>query len=152
MDEDASKTMMERTDAGETPYSDSSQDFTAGVAGSVSTSTDSSSSSDTTSTSSDPVYSGTVLVLNGTTTQGLASSATNVLTQAGYSAIAGNADSTSHTTTTIVYNTSKTSSALGEAMGVAEKLGLSVTPTENPGTYSDNYDVVVILGSDYKGK
>ena len=37
-------------------------------------------------------------------------------------------------------------------MGVAEKLGLSVTPTENPGTYSDNYDVVVILGSDYKGK
>ena len=72
VDEDAWKTMMERTDAGETPYSDSSQDFTAGVAGSVSTSTDSSSSSDTTSTSSDPVYSGTVLVLNGTTTQGLA--------------------------------------------------------------------------------
>jgi LCP family protein required for cell wall assembly len=152
VDEDAWKTMMERTNAGEPPYSDSSQDFTAGVAGSVSTSTDSSSSSDTTSTSSDPVYSGTVLVLNGTATQGLASSATNVLTQAGYSAIAGNADSTSHTTTTIVYNTSKTSSALGEAMGVAEKLGLSVAPTENPGTYSDNYDVVVILGSDYKGK
>ena len=24
--------------------------------------------------------------------------------------------------------------------------------TENPGTYSDNYDVVVILGTDYKGK
>ena len=51
-----------------------------------------------------------------------------------------------------MYNTSKTTSALGEAKGVAEKLGLSVTPTENPGTYSDNYDVVVILGTDYKGK
>ena len=151
VDEDAWKTMMERTNAGEPPYSDSSQDFTAGVAGSVSTSTDSSDST-TDTESTDPVYSGTVLVLNGTTTSGLASSAANVLTSAGYSTIAGNADSTSHTTTTIVYNTSKSASALGEAMGVAEKLGLSVTPTENPGTYSDNYDVVVILGSDYKGK
>lgn len=152
VDEDAWKTMMERTDAGETPYSDSSQDFTSGVAGSVSTSAGSSESSEDATTSSDPVYSGAVLVLNGTPTQGLASSAANVLTQAGFSAIAGNADSTSHTSTTIVYNTSKTSSALGEAKGVAEKLGLSVTPTENPGTYSDNYDVVVVLGTDYKGK
>ena len=152
VDEDAWKTMMERTDAGETPYSDSSQDFTSGVAGSVSTSAGSSESSEDATTSSDPVYSGAVLVLNGTPTQGLASSAANVLTQAGFSAIAGNADSTSHTSTTIAYNTSKTSSALGEAKGVAEKLGLSVTPTENPGTYSDNYDVVVVLGTDYKGK
>ena len=91
-------------------------------------------------------------MLNGTPTQGLASSAANVLTQAGYSTIAGNADSTSHTTTTIVYNTSKTSSAQDEARGVVEKLGLSVTPVENPGTYSDNYDVVVVLGTDYKSK
>ena len=151
VDEDAWKTMMERTNAGEPPYSDSSQDFTAGVAGSVSTSTDSSDST-TDTESTDPVYSGTVLVLNGTTTSGLASSAANVLTSAGYSTIAGNADSTSHTTTTIVYNTSKSTSALGEAMGVAEKLGLSVTPAANPGTYSDNYDVVVVLGSDYTGK
>ena len=152
VDEDAWKTMMERTNAGEPPYSDSSQDFTAGVAGSVSAGGDGSDSSDTTSTSSDPVYSGSVLVLNGTETQGVASNAANVLTAAGFSTIAGNADSTGHTTTTIVYNTSKTTSALGEAKGVAEKLGLSVTPTENPGTYSDNYDVVVILGTDYKGK
>ena len=151
VDEDAWKTMMERTEAGETPYSDSSQDFTSGVAGSVSTSTDS-SSADASSTSSEPVYSGTVLVLNGTSTQGVASNAANVLTQTGYSAIAGNADSTGHATTTIVYNTSASSSALGEAKGVAEKLGLSVTPTENPGTYSDNYDVIVVLGTDYKGK
>ena len=152
VDEDAWKTMMERTEAGETPYSDSSQDFTSGVAGSVSTSTTDSSSADATSTSSEPVYTGTVLVLNGTSTQGVASNATNVLTQTGYSAIAGNADSTGHTTTTIVYNTSASSSALGEAKGVAEKLGLSVTPRENPGTYSDNYDVIVVLGTDYKGK
>lgn len=152
VDEDAWKTMMERTDAGEPPYSDSSQDFTSGVAGSVSTSADDSGSPDTSSNSSDPVYSGSVLVLNGTATQGIASNAANALTAAGFSTIAGNADSTSHTTTTIVYNTSQTTSALGEAKGVAEKLGLSVTPTENPGTYSDNYDVVVILGTDYKSQ
>ncbi|MCI1667962.1 MAG: LCP family protein [Olsenella sp.] len=152
VDENAWKTMMQRTDAGEPPYSDSSQDFTAGVAGSVSSGTGSSDSSESSSTSSEPIYSGSVLVLNGTPTQGLASSAANVLTQAGYSTIAGNADSTSHTTTTIVYNTSKTSSAQDEARGVVEKLGLSVTPVENPGTYSDNYDVVVVLGTDYKSK
>lgn len=152
VDENAWKTMMQRTDAGEPPYSDSSQDFTAGVAGSVSSGTGSSDSSESSNTSSEPIYSGSVLVLNGTPTQGLASSAANVLTQAGYSTIAGNADSTSHTTTTIVYNTSKTSSAQDEARGVVEKLGLSVTPVENPGTYSDNYDVVVVLGTDYKSK
>lgn len=151
VDKDAWKTMMERTNAGKTPYSDSSQDFTAGVAGSVGTGTGAGETGGS-ATGSEPVYSGTVLVLNGTATQGLASSAANVLTQAGYSTVAGNADSTSHTATAIVYNTSKASTAPGEAMGVAEKLGLSVTPAENPGTYSDDYDVVVILGTDYKGR
>lgn len=151
VDADAWKTMMQRVNAGEAPYSDSSQDFTAGVAGSVGSGADSPDSSSST-TSSEPVYTGSVLVLNGTATRGIASNASDVLANAGFSSIAGNADSSTHTTTTIVYSSSKSSTAYEEALGVANTLGLSVTPMENPGTYSDNYDVVVVLGTDYKGK
>lgn len=145
VDEDAWETMMERVDAGETPYSDESQDFTAGIAGSVSSS---SSSSDSSSTSDEPVYSGTVLVLNGTDTTGLARKGASVLSKAGYSTSSGNASSQDHTTSIVVYNSSS-STARQEALGVIETLGLSAEPVENDGTYSTETDVVVVLGQDY---
>ena len=75
--------IMKRVDAGETPYTDSSQDTTGGVAGSVGKSYDSSSSdgsdsssdSSSTSSSTSETYSGTVVVLNAGAADGSATSA-----------------------------------------------------------------------------
>ncbi len=136
-------TMMQRVDDGETPYSDESQDFTAGVAGSIG----SSSTSDTVDLSSlDATYSGTVLVLNATSTKGLATNKANALTAAGFSSTADNADNTTDTSA-IYYNGDSDKAA--EALGVADKLGLdSSVISKNDGTYSEKYDVVVVLGED----
>jgi len=137
-------TMMQRVDDGETPYSDASQDFTAGVAGSIG-----SGSSDTDLTTLDATYSGSVLVLNGTSTSGLALTKANTLNKAGFTATAGNADSKS-STTAIYYNGDSTKAA--EALGVADTLGLdSSVVSKNSGTYSEKYDVVVVLGEDSAG-
>jgi len=137
-------TMMQRVDDGETPYSDASQDFTAGVAGSIG-----SGSSDTDLTTLDATYSGSVLVLNGTSTSGLALTKANALNKAGFTATAGNADSKS-STTAIYYNSDSTKAA--EALGVADTLGLdSSVVSKNSGTYSEKYDVVVVLGEDSAG-
>ena len=135
--------MMQRVDDGETPYSDESQDFTAGVAGSIG----SSSTSDTVDLSSlDATYSGTVLVLNATSTKGLATNKANALTAAGFSSTADNADNTTDTSA-IYYNGDSDKAA--EALGVADKLGLdSSVISKNDGTYSEKYDVVVVLGED----
>ena len=136
--------MMQRVDDGETPYSDASQDFTAGVAGSIG-----SGSSDTDLTTLDASYSGSVLVLNGTSTSGLALTKANALNKAGFTATAGNADSKS-STTAIYYNSDSTKAA--EALGVADTLGLdSSVVSKNSGTYSEKYDVVVVLGEDSAG-
>jgi LCP family protein required for cell wall assembly len=130
--------IMERVDAGEAPYTDSSQDETSGVAGSVGISTD---TSDATVTA---VYTGNVSVLNASGVQGEAANVANKLTSAGFTTSANNASSNT-TTTAIYYN----GDGEEKAAGVAETLGLSVTPTKNDGSYSTTVDVVVVLGSDY---
>jgi hypothetical protein len=136
--------MMERVENGETPYSDASQDFTAGVAGSIGSSTTTSDTVDLTTL--DATHSGTVLVLNGTSTSGLALNKANALNKAGFSATADNADSKS-STTAIYYNGDSTKAA--EALGAADTLGLdSSVVSKNDGTYSEKYDVVVVLGED----
>ncbi|MBP3885486.1 MAG: LCP family protein [Olsenella sp.] len=132
--------IMQRVDAGEPPYADSGQDFTAGVAGSVGQSTKSND------TGSAPVYTGNVSVLNGSGTSGMASNVANKLTSAGFTAAADNAPE-NVSATAIYYN----GDGAAKAAGVAEKLGLSVTPVENDGTYNTVVDVVVVIGADYSG-
>ena len=92
-----------------------------------------------------PVYSGNVSVLNGTGESGVASNVANKLNGAGFTAAADNAPA-STPTTVIVYN----GDGAAKAAGVAEKLGLNVTPAANDGSYNSVVDVVVVLGSDYK--
>lgn len=152
VDEDAWNEMMDRVRAGESPYSDASQDFTAGVAGSIGSGTNISdgdgtgSGSDSSDTPSvEPTYSGDVIVLNGTGIAGLAGSTATDLAVAGFDAVSGNASEGGVTTTAIYYNGSSESAAVG----VAETLGVSTSQVhENDGTHSTEYDVVVILGSD----
>lgn len=152
VDEDAWNEMMDRVRAGESPYSDASQDFTAGVAGSIGSGTNisdgdgTSSGSDSSDTPSvEPSYSGDVIVLNGTGIAGLAGSTATDLAVAGFDAVSGNASEGGVTTTAIYYNGSSESAAVG----VAETLGVSTSQVhENDGTHSTEYDVVVILGSD----
>lgn len=133
--------MMERVDAGETPYSEASQDFTAGVAGSVSNNGTVVSSNSETET---PRYSGSVLVLNSTGTQGLAASNAKRLNDNGFDAMADNATETLQSTA-IVYNGDNRDKALG----VAATLGVDESQImKNDGNYSSDVDVVVILGED----
>ena len=135
------KTIMERVDQGLPPYEDEDQDFTAGVAGSIGVS----SGDGTTSDSSTATYSGSVLVLNGTDTSGLAANKANKLNSKGFTTTADNADANDTTTTKIYYN----NDASSKAAGVADTLGVSTDNiSANDGTYSTSYDVVVILGSD----
>ena len=146
-DEDAWREMMERVDAGESPYSDASQDFTAGIAGSIGGGTNISgeSSSDSEGSTDEATFSGSVLVLNGTDTSGLASSVAAELESAGFSPYADNAGSTDHATTSVYYNGSGRSAALG----VAQTLGVDEAGVaENTEGYSTSYDVVVVLGAD----
>lgn len=143
-DEAAWAEMMERVDAGEPPYSDSSQDFTSGVAGSIGVS--SSSGEDAGESSSDePSFSGSVLVLNGTNVSGLAARKSTELESAGFSPYADSADSMDHTASWVYYN----GSARSAALGVAQTLGIADgNVAENTEGYSTDYDVVVILGTD----
>ncbi len=155
VDEDAWGTMMERVKAGESPYSDASQDFTAGVAGSIGGGTNISDGSGTSADSNDsagagepsvePTYSGDVIVLNAAGIAGLAGNTATDLAVAGFDAVSGNADESGVTTTKIYYN----GDAEDVAAGVAKTLGLSTSQIhKNDGTYSTEYDVVAILGSD----
>ena len=149
--------MMARVEAGESPYSDASQDFTAGVAGSIgsgsnitegevdATSSGSEEDSEDVEPEVTPVYSGSVFVLNGAGISGLGASTADTLNYTGFYASSDNASSFGNTTTTIYYN----GSAEGVAAGVAETLGLGSSHIRaNDGTYSTEYDVIVLLGED----
>ncbi len=139
VDEDAWAEMMERVDSGLPPYEDSSDDFTAGIAASLGiTSVDELGTDELD-------YSGSVVVLNATETQGLATEVANELSTLGFSTSAGNTSFT-NSTTVIYYNGS---SGASKAAAVAEALGGSYTYTENDGTYDTRVDVIVVLGSDY---
>lgn len=139
--------MMERVANGEPPYSDASQDQTAGIAGSIGGEGAAGAEEDV--DESTATFSGSVLVLNGTNVSGLASSNANALTKKGFQASAENASTRGYTTTVIVYNSSRSSSARSAALGVAQTIGADESAvSENDGSYSENYDVVVVLGTD----
>ena len=145
VDTESWNTMMERVKAGESPYASEDEDFTHGIAGTTGNGVYTNGDETTASSSSDSTeYSGSVLVLNGTGTSGLAANKANTLTSAGFSATADNADTTSNTTTKVYYN----GSAQAKANGVAEKLGVSTSNVAENTDYSTKYDVIVVLGSD----
>ncbi len=150
VDEDGWAEMMERVKAGESPYSDASQDFTAGIAGSIGTGSnisddDDDDDDDDDGSSVSAVFSGSVYVLNGAGITGLGASTATTLESAGFTATAGNASSYDTTTTVIYYN----DGSEDVAAGVAETLGIdSSNIVANDGTYSTDYDVVVLLGTD----
>lgn len=146
-DEAAWQTMMERVDAGLTPYETEDQDITAGVAGSIGVSydADGESTDDSSGSSSDVSYSGNVLVLNGTMVSGLAASKSSELDLAGFTAYADSDSSTDHTTSVIYYN----GDAKASALGVAQTLGIDESNvSENTVGYTTSYDVIVVLGTD----
>lgn len=147
VDEDSLSAMMMRVNQGLPPYADDSEDFTAGIAGSVGIY---GNSGEVDLSSLTPAYTGSVLVLNGTNVSGLARDTSLTLGNKGFSCTAENADNADYQTSVIVYNGGSTAAA--RALGVAEALGLDVEVTRNDGTYSNEADVVIVLGMDYAGR
>ena len=149
-DTTAWKKIMDRVDKGLPPYKDASQDFTAGVAGSVGVSTSTGDDSSSSSTSANgaaqvsPEYTGTVLVLNGTSTAGVAGNGASTLTSAGFAATTNDAPSL-QAKTTVYYN----GDAQAKAAGVVKTLGLSAAPVQNDGSWDTSSDVVVVFGADW---
>lgn len=99
-------------------------------------------------TAAEPSEQGTtsLVVLNGTTTAGLASKATAALTAAGWKVTSSGNAGTTGTTGTIVYYQQESQAAV--ARGIAKSLG--VTAVQQSAAFP-NADVSVVLGSDYAG-
>ena len=144
-DEAAWQEMLERVDAGESPYSDASQDFTAGVAGSIGGGTNISDADGSEGGSAvEPSYTGSASVLNAAGVAGLASETAETLSAAGFEAEAGNASDYVEATR-IYYN----DDSLASALGVAQTLGVpEASVSQNDGSYTTTYDVIVVLGQD----
>lgn len=155
--EDEWETMMERVNAGLSPYASADDDFTSEVAGGTSaiknedsSGSDSSSSSESSTSTTEK---GNVLVMNGAGVNGLAGSVATSLRSAGYTCEAVSADSFDHATTEVLAVGTGNS---GMAVSVADQLGLSVTgildsaPSGTPEGFSPA--VVVVLGQDMVGK
>ena len=144
-DEAAWQEMLERVDAGESPYSDASQDFTAGVAGSIGGGTNISDADGSEGGSAvEPSYTGSVSVLNAAGVAGLATETAETLAAAGFEAEAGNASDYVEATR-IYYN----DDSLASALGVAQTLGVpEASVSQNDGSYTTTYDVIVVLGQD----
>jgi hypothetical protein len=88
----------------------------------------------------------TVVVLNGTTTTGLASRASAALTGAGWQVASTGDAGTTGSTSTIVYYQQASQAAV--AQGIAKQLG--VTAVQQSSAFP-NADVSVVLGADYTG-
>lgn len=88
----------------------------------------------------------TLVVLNGTTTAGLAAKGTATLTTAGWTVTSSGNAGTTGTTSTIVYYQQESQKALAE--GVAKSIG--TTAVEQSAAFP-NADISVVLGADYTG-
>ncbi len=87
-----------------------------------------------------------LVVLNGTTTSGLAAKASAALTTAGWKVAQTGDAGTTGTTSTIVYYQQESQAAV--AQGVAKSLG--TTAVQRSAAFP-NADVSVVLGADYAG-
>jgi cytoskeletal protein RodZ len=87
-----------------------------------------------------------VVVLNGTTTTGLAAKASAALTSAGWKVTSTGDAGTTGTTATIVYYQQAAQASV--AQGIAKSLG--VTAVQQSAAFP-NADISVVLGADYAG-
>lgn len=142
-DTEAWQEMMRRVDAGLPPYANEEDDFTAGIAGSIST-TGEQQYGGSVVAENEPDYSGTVSVLNGTDYDGLATGVAEDLSSRGFEATADSAASM-WDYTVIVYNGDDSES---KAKAIADVLGGNPTIISNDGSYPTNANVIVILGLD----
>ena len=152
-DTEAWKAMMERVDNGLPPYENADQDFTAGYAGAISSDGQghyaddaggNGKGTDVVAKRGNKDFSGTVSVLNGAGTEGLAAQYAEKLNERNFTASAANAADSSETTF-VVYNGDD---AQGKANAVAEVVGGNPKIIENDGTYPTDANVVLVLGSD----
>ena len=90
--------------------------------------------------------SSTLVVLNGTTTTGLAAKGSAALTTAGWKVTSTGDAGTTGTTATIVYYQQASQAAV--ARGIAKSLG--VTAVQQSAAFP-NADISVVLGADYAG-
>ena len=101
------------------------------------------------SESDDTSYSNmTVSVKNGTSKTGVAAKAAAALTELGFNTETGNANASNYKTTVIVY-TNDSQKAAAEA--ICDKLGCGNVVKNSNNEYSYNTDILVVVGSDYKG-
>jgi LCP family protein required for cell wall assembly len=143
--------MMTRVDEGLSPYEDSSDDPTQGVAGGTdntknegaTTDSDTSSSTSSSTTSSTTGTSSDIDVLNAAGVQGIAAKAVTTLEAQGLTATASNASSHS-ATSKVMYASDEYKD---EAEKVASALG-GLTVEASDGSYSSSAGVIVILGAD----
>lgn len=136
-DTQAWQKMMDRVNQGLPPYEKKADDPTHGIAGSVN------GQKGTQENDTDVAFTGSVTALNSTGTQGLAAKMASKLKEKGFDAIADNANTEKLSTTRIIYNGKNRE----VANGVKETLGAGEV-IENDGSYPQNTNVVVILGTD----
>lgn len=147
LDKDAWQTMMQRVDAGLSPYSDAEDDVTAGLAGSMNENIkngDGDLGSLTFQPSAPENVDASVLVLNGTGIAGLASRVAATLDTFGYETTTGNANN-SYEYSVVAYSSPENQAA---AEAVAEALGGNISVEDWQGIYESDSDVVVVLGLD----
>lgn len=157
-DTEAWQHMMTRVNQGLSPYESVDEDLAVGIAGSIgaiSTDEEEAAAEQAGDSSNnapsnqfedvEPEYSGSVHVLNGAGISGLATRVTNSLSNMGFYATPGDADEFTYDTTLIVYNGED---HLAQAVAVNEALGGEMQVIPNDGSYSYDWDVIVILGQD----
>lgn len=144
-DTEAWQRMMRRVDAGLPPYSEEGEDFTAGIAGSISSNAADTSARDSSAIEGvEAVNEGTVLVLNAAGVDGLAGEYAERLNGAGFAAQAETANSI-RGSNLIVYNGEQN---LGRARGVFDAIGEGADVKDNDGSWPTDYAVVLVLGTE----
>ncbi|MBS4880734.1 MAG: LytR C-terminal domain-containing protein [Firmicutes bacterium] len=141
--------MMSRVDQGLSPYESDADDPARGVSaqdsGAAATGEAGATKAREGASASDaPTYSGSVLVLNASMTDGAAGKVATTLKNRGFTATADTA-AARESTTKVIYNGD---GARSSALGVAQTLGGGVMPQANDGSCRTDVPVIVILGGD----
>lgn len=133
-------------DSSSAPSASASSSASSSSSSSPSDGSSSSSSSEPAAATPSDQGSTTLVVLNGTSTPGLAASGTSKLTAAGWKVTSSGNAGTTGTASTIVYYQQESQAAL--AKGIAQSLG--VTAVEQSAAFP-NADISVVLGADFSG-
>lgn len=141
-DTEAWREMMRRVDAGLPPYESEEQDFTAGIAGSISSTGESHYGG--VIVEPEPDYNGTVTVLNATGIDGYAIEVAGELSERGFVTTADVAVDY-YDTTLIIYNGDDSES---RARAIGNVIGGNYIIMANDGLYPTDANVILILGMD----